>query len=78
MKFTTLTPIKHDGKRLEEGATLELTKLQAERLLQSGAVAPFDTVAAKVEAQAKADAEAAEKAVADALLDAEKTAGKLV
>ena len=38
MKYTALTPIKHDGKRLEEGATLTLDEgREADRLLELGA-----------------------------------------
>ena len=41
MKYTALTPIKHDGKRLEEGATLTLDEgREADRLLELGAIAP--------------------------------------
>lgn len=41
MKYTVLTPIKHNGKRLEEGATLSLEDGAAtDRLVEMGAVEP--------------------------------------
>lgn len=37
-KYTALTPIKHDGKRYEEGQEVTLSAADAERLQASGAV----------------------------------------
>ena len=39
MKYTVLTPVKHNGKRLEEGATVNLEEGAAtDRLVELGAV----------------------------------------
>lgn len=37
-KYTALTPIEHDGERVEEGGTLSLDDKQAEPLLRLKAV----------------------------------------
>lgn len=39
MKYTALTPIKHDGKDVAEGDVVTLEPAQAERLLAVGAIA---------------------------------------
>ena len=44
MKYTVLTPLKHNGKRLEAGATLGLEEGAAtDRLVELGAVEPAPT-----------------------------------
>lgn len=51
MKYTALTPLKHNGKRLEEGATLHLDEGAAtDRLVELGAIAPVRTTRAPVAA----------------------------
>lgn len=68
-KYTALTPIKHDGKRYAVGASIDLTKAQAEAL-RVGTVElprPDDSAARKAAEKAEADRLAAEKAEADRL-----------
>jgi len=56
-KFTTTTPIKHDGKRYEVGESITLKGDDADRLLAAGAV-ETDRAESRAEAEAKAKAEA--------------------
>lgn len=42
MKYIALTPIKHDGKDVDEGDTIALGPLDAKRLLAIGAIAEQD------------------------------------
>ena len=68
-KYVALTPIKHDGKRYAVGASIDLTKAQAEAL-RVGTVElprPDDSAARKAADKAEADRLAAEKAEADRL-----------
>ena len=68
-KYTALTPIKHDGKRYAVGASIDLTKAQAEAL-RVGTVElprPDDSAARKAADKAEADRLAAENAEADRL-----------
>lgn len=68
MKYTALTPLKHNGKRLEEGATLHLDEGAAtDRLVELGAIAPVRTTRGPVGAPkgapstpAQAEAESAQ------------------
>ena len=68
-KYVALTPIKHDGKRYAVGASIDLTKAEADRL-PDGTVElprPDDSAARKAAEKAEADRLAAEKAEADRL-----------
>ncbi|MBP6615799.1 MAG: hypothetical protein KA203_08745 [Aquabacterium sp.] len=68
-KYVALTPIKHDGKRYAVGASIDLTKAQAEAL-RVGTVElprPDDSAARKAADKAEADRLAAENAEADRL-----------
>ena len=68
-KYVALTPIKHDGKRYAVGASIDLTKAQAEAL-RVGTVElprPDDSAARKAADKAEADRRAAENAEADRL-----------
>lgn len=68
-KYVALTPIKHDGKRYAVGASIDLTKAQAEAL-RVGTVElprPDDSAARKAAEKAEADRLAAENAEADRL-----------
>ena len=68
-KYVALTPIKHDGKRYAVGASIDLTKAQAEAL-RVGTVElprPDDSAARKAAEKAEADRLAAEKSEADRL-----------
>lgn len=68
-KYVALTTIKHDGKRYAVGASIDLTKAQAEAL-RVGTVElprPDDSAARKAADKAEADRLAAEKAEADRL-----------
>ena len=63
-KYTALTPIKHDGKRYAVGASIDLTKAQAEAL-RVGTVElprPDDSAARKAAEKAEAERKAAEQA----------------
>lgn len=67
-KFTALTPVKHDCKRYAAGASIELTKAEAEAL-PSGTVetprAEESAAARKAAEKAEAERKAAEKAEAE-------------
>ena len=68
-KYVALTPIKHDGPRYAVGASIDLTKAQAEAL-RVGTVElprPDDSAARKAADKAEADRLAAENAEADRL-----------
>ena len=68
-KYVALTPITHDGKRYAVGASIDLTKAQAEAL-RVGTVElprPDDSAARKAADKAEADRLAAENAEADRL-----------
>ena len=68
-KYVALTPIRHDGKRYAVGASIDLTKAQAEAL-RVGTVElprPDDSAARKAADKAEADRLAAENAEADRL-----------
>ena len=68
-KYVARTPIKHDGKRYAVGASIDLTKAQAEAL-RVGTVElprPDDSAARKAADKAEADRLAAENAEADRL-----------
>lgn len=65
MKYTALTPLKHNGKRLEEGATLHLDEGAAtDRLVELGAIAPVRPTRAPVVASKGAPSAATEPALA--------------
>ena len=78
MKYTALTPIKHDGKDHAVGDTLSLDGKEAKGLLDVGAIEPAGgrgkADKADADAQAKADAEAAAKAQAEAQAQADAEA----
>ena len=67
-RYTALTPIEHDGQRVEEGGKLDLTEEQAAPLLALKAVELARQRAAKPAAGEPADAggDAAADAAADA------------
>ena len=68
-KYTVCNPIKHDGKKYAVGASIDLTKAQAEAL-RVGTVElprPDDSAARKAAEKAEADRLAAKKAEADRL-----------
>jgi hypothetical protein len=60
MKFTILSPVDHNGKRLQPGATVDMSKADAADLLDAGAIAPYD---AKLAEAAKESAETEESSV---------------
>ena len=64
-KYTALTPIKHDGKRYAVGASIDLTKADAEALPEGTVEQPRAEDAAARKAQE--EAEAAQKAEAERL-----------
>ena len=72
-KYTALTPVKHDGKRYAVGASIDLTRAEAEALPDGTVEVPRsdDSAARKAADKAeatrkqRADAEAAEKAEAE-------------
>lgn len=47
MKFITLSPVDHNGKRLPPGSTIEMSKKDAADLLDARAIAPYDAELAK-------------------------------
>jgi hypothetical protein len=47
MKFIILSPVDHNGKRLQPGATADMSKADAADLLEVGAIAPYDAKLAK-------------------------------
>lgn len=67
-KYTALTPVKHDGKRYAVGASIELTKAEAEAL-PGGTVetprAEESAAARRTAEKAEAERKAAEKAEAE-------------
>ena len=65
-KYTALMPIKHDGKRYAVGASIDLTKAEAEALPDGTVEQPRadDTAARKAAEKADAERKAAEKAEA--------------
>ena len=74
-KYTVCSPIKHDGKKYAVGASIDLTKAEAEALTDGTVELPRvdDSAARKVAEKAeadrkrRADAEAAQKAEAERL-----------
>lgn len=74
-KYTARTPIKHDGKHYAVGASIDLSKAEAEALPEGAVELPrlddaqARKAAEKAEAERKAqeEAEAAKKAEADRL-----------
>lgn len=69
-KYTALTPIKHDGKKYAVGASIDLTKAEAESLPEGTVELPrADDIAARKASEkaqkAEADRLAFEKAEAD-------------
>lgn len=56
MKFTILSPVDHNGKRLQPGATVDMSKKDAAELLEAGAIAPYDAELAKAAEEAAGDA----------------------
>jgi sRNA-binding protein len=83
-KYTALTPVKHDGKRYAVGASIDLSKAEADRLPAGTVELPRadDSAARKAAEKAEAarkaqeEAEAAQKVEADRLA-AEKAAADL-
>lgn len=55
MKYTILSPVDHNGKRLQPGASAEFSKAEAGDLLAAGAIGPHDAKAAKAAADAAPD-----------------------
>lgn len=78
-RYTALTPIKHDGKRYAVGASIDLTKAEADAL-PHGAVdqprAEESAAARKAAEKAEAERKAAEKAEAERKAQEEAEAAK--
>jgi hypothetical protein len=55
MKYTTLAPVQHNGKRYPVGSSIDISKAEAADLLKSGAIGPHDPKAAKAAEDAAAD-----------------------
>jgi hypothetical protein len=55
MKFIILSPVDHNGKRLQAGATIDMSKKDAAELLDAGAIAPYDAELAKAVEEAAAE-----------------------
>ena len=67
-KYTALTPIKPDGKRVAVGGSITLSEKEAQRLLSGGAIepsAPGKTAEELAAEKAAADKAAADKAAAE-------------
>lgn len=72
-KFTAIQPVKHNGRRYEPDATLELTQAQAAPLLALGAIEPERKPQAKPAAE-KAAVQVQEVTQAEAEAEAQTAA----
>ena len=77
-KYTVCTPVKHDGKRYAVGASIDLTKADAEALPEGTVEQPRadDASARKAVQKAEAERVAAEKAEAERLAQEEAEAAQ--
>lgn len=72
-KYTALTPIKHDGKRYAVGATIDLSKAEADALPDGTVELPRTEDAAARKAAEKAQKAEAERLAAEQAEAARKT-----
>lgn len=75
-KYTVITPVRRDGKRVLSGGTIELSDSAASSLLILGAIKADSMAEAEAEAQADAEAEAQAQAQAEAAAKNSKTKGE--
>lgn len=77
-KYSVCTPIKHDGKKYAVGASIDLTKAEAEALPDGTVELPRadDASARKAAQKAEAERVAAEKAEAERLAQEEAEAAQ--
>ncbi len=75
-KYTALTPVKHDGKRYAAGASIDLTKAEAEALPDGTVEVPRAEDLAARKAAEKAEAARKQRAEAEAadIAEAERKA----
>lgn len=63
MRFIILSPVDHNGKRLQPGGTVDMSKADAADLLEAGVIAPYDSELAKAAKESSGSEESSVKPI---------------